>query len=99
MQAKALAIEALQLVETQGPTRELRIAAELLAKHVLAQESDPLVAVPVATTKLVELKSEHRRYELLLELMNSADPDARELLERSLDAQIAKRDSRIVRLN
>ena len=98
MHIKEIAEHALKLLKT-GERCDIYREAELLAKHVLAQESDPSVAVPVATTHVVAMKAVHSRYEFLLELMDSAGPKARERLERSLDAQIAKRDSRVVRLN
>lgn len=90
--------EAAELVSAEGEldAEELLFAAKLLSRHVLASEGDPELQTAVSTVHLAEMAQQHKRYKLILELVKADDDEGRALLERSLDAEIDRRERRII---
>ena len=99
MKAKDVATMLIDHIEEQGdPSNDLEAGAEMLARHVLAQDADGELMTAIPTTQLLASAQLARRYELLLKQIRADDPPARELLERSLDAEIARAGSKIITL-
>lgn len=76
---------------TDEETDEILKGAELLARHVLAQEMDSELYTPVETAKVLQMAKQHQRYLLILEQVDASDPAAREFLEAQLDQIAATR--------
>ena len=97
MNVKEVATEILAMIGKDGPSNDLEAGAEMLARHVLAQDADGELMTAIPTTQLLAAAQLARRYELILKQIRADDPPARELLERSLDAELERVDQRIIR--
>ena len=98
MKAKEVATEILELLtEQDGPSNDIEAGAEMLALHLTAQGADGELMTAISTDQLIASAQLAQRYALLLIQIRADDPPARELLERSLDAEIERVGQRIIR--